>query len=103
MDAHGGLTRDGFPRPGTPLRAHSRGTSTAFAEDLRTSRSGVSWDRIFEQLAVNTSGQRVGTVEELASVALFITSDDSAFVNGVTILVDGGRGSLTPGTGASPS
>ena len=58
---------------------------------------------MFERLALNTRGQRVGTIEELAGVALFFASDDSAYVNGVTILVDGGRGSLTPGTGASPS
>ena len=58
---------------------------------------------MFERLALNTRGQRVGTIEELAGVALFFASDDSAYVNGVTILVDGGRGSLTPGTGAVPA
>lgn len=75
---------------------------TAFARDLVASTVGVSWSRMFEQLAFNTPGQRIGTVEELAGVALFLASDDSAFVNGVTLLVDGGRGSLTPGTGLVP-
>jgi len=33
---------------------------------------------------------RLGKPEEVASVALFLASDDSAFVNGTTIMVDGG-------------
>jgi len=74
---------------------------TGFSERLLASES-VSWARMFKQLAWNTPGQRVGTVEDLARVALFLASDDSAFVNGVSLLVDGGRGSLTPGTGLIP-
>src|SRR5690606_29515291 len=34
---------------------------------------------------------RLASVEEMASVAAFLASDDSAFVNGETMLVDGGR------------
>jgi glucose 1-dehydrogenase len=34
---------------------------------------------------------RLGTPEEVAGVALFLASDDSAFVTGKTIFVDGGR------------
>lgn len=71
---------------------------TAFADTLLASAE-VSWARMFERLTDNTPGRRSGTVEELAGVALFLASDDSTFVNGATILVDGGRGSLTPGTG----
>ncbi|WP_334104173.1 SDR family oxidoreductase [Muricomes intestini] len=33
---------------------------------------------------------RSGSPDELANVALFLASDDSSFVNGTTITVDGG-------------
>lgn len=45
-----------------------------------------------------TPGGRVGTVEQAASVALFLASDESAYVNGAEILLTGGRGVMTPGT-----
>jgi NAD(P)-dependent dehydrogenase (short-subunit alcohol dehydrogenase family) len=35
--------------------------------------------------------QRVCTVEEIANVALFLLSDDSSYINGQCIVVDGGR------------
>lgn len=41
---------------------------------------------------------RPGTVEEAAAVALFLASDDSAYVNGSVVTLDGGRTGLTPGT-----
>jgi NAD(P)-dependent dehydrogenase (short-subunit alcohol dehydrogenase family) len=33
---------------------------------------------------------KIGTAEEIATVALFLASDDSSFVNGVDLAVDGG-------------
>lgn len=41
---------------------------------------------------------RAGTVEEAANVALFLASDESSYVNGSVITLDGGRTGLTPGT-----
>ncbi len=35
--------------------------------------------------------RRVGTLDELASVILFFASDDSSYVTGQTLNVDGGR------------
>ncbi len=37
---------------------------------------------------------RVGRPEEAASVALFLASDDSSFVTGVDLPVDGGMGQV---------
>jgi NAD(P)-dependent dehydrogenase (short-subunit alcohol dehydrogenase family) len=35
--------------------------------------------------------RRTGTPEEVASVIAFLASDDASFVNGESILIDGGQ------------
>ena len=42
-----------------------------------------------EELLMSMQG-RMGTVQDVAGVALFLASDDSSFVNGVALPVDGG-------------
>ena len=43
--------------------------------------------------------QRFGTASEVASVALFLASEDSSYVNGVELNVDGG---MLAGVAAAP-
>ncbi len=38
--------------------------------------------------------KRLGTVEEIAKTVAFLASDDSSFITGVEIDVDGGMGQL---------
>ena len=48
-------------------------------------------DEQISQFADEACERRIGTAEEVAKVALFLASDESSFVNGQIIRVDGGR------------
>ena len=48
-------------------------------------------DEQISQFAADACERRIGTAEEVAKVALFLASDQSSFVNGQIIRVDGGR------------
>jgi NAD(P)-dependent dehydrogenase (short-subunit alcohol dehydrogenase family) len=50
---------------------------------------GLKWDEYIAGCANRPMG-RVGTADEIAKVALFLASDDSSFMTGAAIAVDGG-------------
>jgi NAD(P)-dependent dehydrogenase (short-subunit alcohol dehydrogenase family) len=48
---------------------------------------GDGWER---QMLDRTLLGRLGQPEEVASVALFLSSDDSSYITGIDVVVDGG-------------
>ena len=51
----------------------------------------VSADQIVTNIAKGVPLGRIGVPEEVASVALFLSSDEAAFLNGAVIVCDGGQ------------
>ena len=44
------------------------------------------------QVAATTPLGRAGTPDEIAKAVVFLASDDSSYVNGIELFVDGGHG-----------
>ncbi len=57
-------------------------------EDARL--RGLTWEEYHKQDADHRPMGRIGTPEEIARAALFLASDDSTFMTGATLVVDGG-------------
>lgn len=51
----------------------------------------VAQKGLLDQLAASVPMGRVGRVEEIAKSVLYLASDDSSFVNGIELAVDGGQ------------
>ena len=52
-------------------------------------RRGLNWEDYLAGAANRPMG-RIGTAEEIAKAALFLASDDSSFMTGASLVVDGG-------------
>jgi len=57
--------------------------------DADIKNQGLTWDE-YNAMAADRPLGRIGTTEEIAKAALFLASDDSSFVSGATLAVDGG-------------
>ena len=74
-----------FARKGVPVRVNAIAPGYTMTDILKT----VPQD-LLDQFAAMTMLKRLGQPEEIAKVALFLASDDSSYVTGQTIQVDGG-------------
>ena len=57
-------------------------------EDARM--RGMTWEEYHKQDVAQRPMGRMGTPEEIAKAALFLASDDSSFMTGATLIIDGG-------------
>lgn len=57
-------------------------------EDAR--RRGLTWEEYHRQAVAQRPMGRIGTSEEIAKAAVFLASEDSSFMTGATLVVDGG-------------
>jgi NAD(P)-dependent dehydrogenase (short-subunit alcohol dehydrogenase family) len=51
-------------------------------------------DALREQFKASVPLGRMGLAEEVASAALFLASNESSYITGIDLLVDGGLGSV---------
>lgn len=56
---------------------------------IRTSMSAGSSDELYQTLAAHAALKRLGDPEDVASVAIWLCTDEACFVTGQTILIDG--------------
>lgn len=80
------LALEGGPR-GIRVNAVSPGL---IATEMFTEHLKDPFDSMHKQVRTSPLG-RVGRAEDVASVALFLASDDSAYVTGMNLIVDGGQ------------
>ncbi len=74
-----------FARKGVPVRVNAIAPGYTMTDILKT----VPQD-LLDKFASLTMLKRLGQPEEIAKVALFLASDDSSYITGQTLQVDGG-------------
>ncbi len=73
----------------SPGRVH-----TPFVDDFLRKNYPGQEQEMFEKLAKTQPIGRMGTPDEIASLALYLCSDEAAFVTGTDYAIDGGFTSL---------
>jgi len=57
--------------------------------EARVANEGISFDRALQQIVGQIPAGRTGTPEEFGALVAFLASEQAAYVNGETILIDG--------------
>jgi 3-oxoacyl-[acyl-carrier protein] reductase len=58
--------------------------------DARTISEGITREDALNDIIRNIPAGRIGTTEEFGALVAFLASEKAAYINGVTVLVDGG-------------
>ncbi|QRK04600.1 SDR family oxidoreductase [Archangium violaceum] len=76
---------------GRPIRVNVLSPGTTRTPGLHTLAGGEELAQAtYEQFAANIPMGRMADPDEIAKVAVFLASDDSSYVNGIELFVDGG-------------
>lgn len=74
-----------LPRKGAAIRTNAIAPGLIMTEMMKTVP-----DNVLETIRDKTPLKRLGTPKEIANTALFLASDESSFINGQVLSVDGG-------------
>ena len=58
--------------------------------EKRAAQSGIKYEKAIEDMEKDIPLHRIGTPEELATLACFLASEKASYITGTTIQVDGG-------------
>lgn len=58
--------------------------------ELKAQQENITYEKALATFAAEIPMQRIGTPEEFASLAAFLASEKAGYINGQTILIDGG-------------
>lgn len=73
------------------IRVNAVAPGTIDTELMRSGKTEEEIKKIYESRSSTTILRRVGNPEEIASIVLFLVSEDASFITGQVIVADGGR------------
>ncbi len=73
------------------IRVNAIAPGTVDTELIRSGKNEKEIKKIFESRSSKTILRRIGIPEEIASIALFLASEEASFITGQVIVADGGR------------
>ena len=76
---------------GTVFNGITISAQTSFQYGYFEGSEGIDRERVLEESGAELPMGRVGTAEEIARTVLFLASEDSSFMTGATLVVDGGN------------
>jgi NAD(P)-dependent dehydrogenase (short-subunit alcohol dehydrogenase family) len=76
---------------------------TPMAVERHVGVGGATRDAVVAERTARTPLTRGGTAWDVANAALFLASDDAAFITGASLVVDGGQSLATGGAWTGPA
>ena len=73
------------------INVNAVASGSIMTEMLQFGRTDEQYHRLLDKRAKQAVLNRLGEVQDIARVVVFLTTDDAAFITGQTIPVDGGR------------